>query len=188
MKIDLNAPVGIGIKIVAAMTGLAILLFVVSLAFAPRSMVHTVASIAEPAPEVKHAPTVEIAPAKVRAYAPKVKKELGLPPSAAGNPSIYALGATRVEPDFHPVTISTTINEQTGEVTMYEKREPLPWVAPTLRGEAGIAYGVRSDGTMGGRLFVNQGLLDIKSVRMGATATLDQDGTAFAGLSLSYRW
>lgn len=164
------------------------ILALLSLSFAPRSPVDATAKVAPPAPEVKRVPKVELKPAKVKAYAPKAKQELALPEPAASNPSIYALGATRIEPDFHPVTVTTTLDEATGEVAVYEKREPLPWAALTRRGEAGIAYGMKSDGTMGGRLFVNQALLDVKALRLGLAATLDQDGMAFGGVSLSFRW
>lgn len=175
-------------KILLAVLAVAFLLFIAGMIFAPEQDVQDVATVAPPAPEVKHAPTVEIKPAKVRAYAPKVKKDLSLPQAVVDNPSIYALGATRIEPDFHPVTVAATIDEQTGETVLYEKREPLPWVALTRRGEIGIAYGIKTNGTMGGRLFINHGLLDVKAVRVGVAATLDQDGTGFAGVSFAYRY
>lgn len=130
---------------------------------------------------------VTLPPQKVKVYPQKAKAKLSLPEPAASNPSVYALGASRVEPDWHPVTVTTTLDTDTGDVQVYQKREPLPWLAIPHRGEAGLAYGLKN-GQPNARLFVRQSLLDMKALRLGVEATADQDGEVFAGASLAWRW
>ena len=172
-------------RILWALLAAAAVLLAVNLA--GRRGADQVADVAPPAPQVRGMAKVDIRPSRVKALPPKAKAALKLPETAASNPSIYALGAARIEPDFRPVTVTTTLDADTGEVQVYSKREPLPWIAIPHRGEAGIAYGIK-DGQPAARLTVQQALLDIKALRLSATATLDQDGDTFAGVGLSYRW
>lgn len=141
----------------------------------------------EPAKPIAGLETAKITHAKVKAYTHQSKKALALPQAVIEDGSKYALGAATVKPGLHPVTVSTVLDADTGEVTQYEKQEPLPWVAPAIHGEAGIAYGIK-DGNRNGRLFLRQGLVDVKAMRLGVEATADQDGSLFAGASLAYRW
>jgi hypothetical protein len=146
---------------------------------------------AQTAPQLAKVGTVSLTTAKVKAYQPKAKATLGLPAKVVDNPDAHVLGATTVKPGIRPVTVSTVLDEETGDVTVYEKTEPLPWVALPHRGEVGITYGFKGgvDGIKpNARLFVRQSLLDVKALRIGVEVTADQDGDAFAGASLSYRW
>lgn len=139
------------------------------------------------APEVRQVEKVAITPPVVKAYAPKAKARLKLPAAVQVAPSIYALTASQVKADDRPHTIITTLDEDTGEVETYDRPDPLPWLAPETRGELGISYGLR-DGHPMGRLSVRQNLLQIKSLRLGSQASIDQDGQWFAGVGVWYRW
>ncbi len=138
-----------------------------------------------PAKVLKKTPTIDIKPPKVRVYAPKAKKDLGLPQAAQEKPTEHV---TTVKPDLRAHTIITTLDETTGQFTTYDKPEPLPWLAFSRRGEAGMAYGYSSSGQTGWRLYARQDLLQIKRLNIGAQAALDQGGQWFAGVAVGVRW
>lgn len=135
--------------------------------------------------------TVTITPKRLKVYNQKAKERLSLPEQATTNHNVHVLGAARVDAGIRPVTVSTTVDAETGDVQTYSKTEPLPWVAMSHRGEAGIAYGIKSGPngvTPNARLFVRQSLIDVKALQVGLEAKADQDGSLFAGASVAYRW
>lgn len=142
---------------------------------------------AAPAPAVADLKTVALSPRLVRALPAKAKARLKLPPAAQATPSLYALTASQVTADERPHTIITTLDVDTGEVTSYDRPEPLPWFAPETRGEIGIAHGLRNGQPMG-RLSLRQDLLQVKRIHLGGQASVDQDGEWFAGVGIWYRW
>ncbi len=145
-------------------------------------------SVATPAPELRQAaPTVVIKPSMVRVHSPAAKARLKLPAAVSADAGQHVLAASQVRADERPHTLITLLDERTGEATTFDRADPLPWLAPETRGELGISYGIR-DGMPVGRLSLRQNLLQLKSVRLGATATLDQDGQWFAGVGAFYRW
>jgi len=142
---------------------------------------------ATPAPALKAIEKTTIAPPTVQVYAPRAKAKLKLPASVQADAAVHVLAASQVRADERPHTLITTLNESTGAVETVDRADPLPWLAPETRGEMGISYGLR-DGTPMGRLSLRQNLVQIKSVRLGAVATLDQDGRWYAGVGAFYRW
>ena len=143
--------------------------------------------IATPAPQVATVPTVTIQPAQVRVLAPSAKRKLALPAAVQADAQQHVAAATRVDPGIRPVTVTSVLDADTGEITTYTREEPLPWLATTRRGEIGLAYGLRS-GQQTGRLYLHQGLVDLKTLRLNGIAHLDQDGQWFAGVALAYRY
>lgn len=125
--------------------------------------------------------------AKVSVYKPAAKKAVALPPEVKADPDKHVVAASRVVPDIHPHTVTTVLDSETGDVVTYDTKEPMPWLAPAYRGEAGIAYGIKNGVPMG-RLFVRQSLIDVKRLTLGVEVTADQDGEVFAGVAVSYRW
>lgn len=142
---------------------------------------------ATPAPALKSVDQVTITPPVVKVYAPKAKTKLKLPAAMQADAAVHVLAASQVRADERPHTLYTLIDERTGETQTYDRAEPLPWLAAETRGEVGIGYGLR-DGAPMGRLSLRQNLLQVKSVRLGAQANLDQDGQWFVGLGAWYRW
>lgn len=143
--------------------------------------------VATPAPAVAGMKPMTIQPKSVRALPPRAKRKLALPTEVQAATSIYALTASHVDPGERPRTLITTLDADTGEVVAYERIEPLPWIAPSTRGEVGISYGLR-DGVPMGRLSLRQNLLQVKALRLGAQAHLDEDGEWFAGVGVWYGW
>lgn len=185
--ISLKDKIGPQTAVILTLTMIGLILLVLNLVM-PKPGPTATAVAAKLAPEVSKIERVEVAPKTVKALPHKAKQKLALPEPVASDPNIYALGANRIKPDLYPVTVTTTLDAETGEIQTYEKREPMPLLALPKRGEAGVAYGFKPDGGPVWRLYARQGLLDVKAMRVGVEATLDSDGDAFAGASLSYRW
>lgn len=140
------------------------------------------------APILRAEPTLNLTPPKpLKVYRPAVKAKLKLPASVVEDAGQHVTASARMTADDKPYTLTAVLDTATGASTIYAKAEPLPLFALTARGEAGIAYGLR-DGVPMGRLYVMQDVAQIKAVRLGALATLDQDGRYFIGVRAGYRW
>lgn len=125
--------------------------------------------------------------AKVSVYKPAAKKKLHLPKPVQDSPSKHVVDASRVNPDFHSHTITTVLDSETGDVTTYDTKEPLPWLAPGHMGGVGVFYGLKNGKPMG-QLYAYHDLLQSKALFSGVRASLDQDGTNYAGGYVEYRW
>jgi hypothetical protein len=150
---------------------------------------------AKPAPEVKHKPKVEkpIKTKKVKVYAPEVKKDLKLPEVVQDDPALDVIASHQVKPDDHPQTVTTLLNTETGESETYVKRDPLPWLARSDRGEVGLALGFKN-AEPAVRLEGRQELFQVKAVHFGVTGSVDQQLNGaektdwFVGVGAWYRW
>lgn len=160
--------------------------------FRPQPAPVSVPVIATPSKAVSSVGT-ETVTMPVKVYKPEAKKRLNLPKSLQMDSAKHVAASSTIKPDDHPHTVSTIIDDKTGEVTTYDTREPLPWLAVDNHGEAGMAYGIR-DGQATVRLEVRQNLLDVKAVKLGVQASVDQPlagsiaPSYFVGVGLSYRW
>lgn len=160
--------------------------------FRPQPAPVSVPVIATPSKAVSSV-GVETIRTPVKVYKPEAKKRLNLPQNITQDASKHVAASSTIKPDDHPHTVSTVIDDKTGEVTTYDTRGPLPWLAVDNHGEAGVAYGIR-DGQPTVRLEVRQNLLDVKAVKLGVEATVDQPmsgplgSSYFVGVGLAYRW
>jgi hypothetical protein len=121
-------------------------------------------------------------------YAPTAKKKLDLPPEIQSDPNKYVLSASTVKPSLRSTTITEVVDKETGASTELVRVEPYPLIAAEQTGEARIDYGIKSTGATVGRLSLREGLVQVKGVNLGVTATVDTDRAAFAGVGLGYRW
>lgn len=162
-----------------------VLLLSVAWTFWPRHVPPvSVPVIAKPAlPKVQK----ETIQAKVSVYKPVAKKKLNLPKSVQDSPTKHVVDASRVAPDFHPHTITTVLDSETGDVTTYDTKETLPWLAPGHMGGVGVFYGLK-DGKPTGQVYAWHDLLQAKSLFAGVRASLDQDGTNYVGGYVEYRF
>lgn len=129
----------------------------------------------------------------IKVYTPKAKKKAKIPQSMKDDSSIHLVSSSSVKADTHPHTISTVVDAQTGNVTTYDVRDPLPWIAINPHGEAGIGYGWKYSQGQGlhqaTRLIVRQNLLDVKAAKISLQGSIDpQDREAFAGVFLTASW
>lgn len=153
--------------------------------------------IARPSGEVAKVPVKTVTPkAGVKVYrgGAALKDGLKLPRDAVEDPDVEVLASSHVKADDHPHTVTTVIDTETGESTTYDRRDPLPWMAWSERGHAGVAVGLKS-GEPTARLQVEQEIVTVKALRLSGIATVDQPlnagatgGDFFAGVMVKYQW
>lgn len=150
---------------------------------------------AQPSKHVANVPKVDtlIKGGKIKTYPPAVKDGLKLPPVIRDDPAQQVVASTSVKSDDHPQTVTTTVNTDTGETETIIRREPLPWLAWSDRGGAGMYAGIKN-GIPSVRLQAHQELFAVKAVHFGAMASVDQpingpiSADYFIGVGAEYRW
>lgn len=156
--------------------------------FMPTPMPPGIHMPATPAPELKREKTVPAQVAgPIQVYKPAAKKKLKLPAQIQDDPEQHVVASTRTPNDEREHTVTTVLDTSTGKFETYDRAEPLPWAAVATKTQVGMFYGYRGDEPVV-RLQAQQELLQIKAVRLGATATLDSDGEAFVGVGAWARW
>ena len=123
-------------------------------------------------------------------YKERAKDKLGLPTAVVAASEQRVLGATQVNPNERPTTVSAVLNTTSGDTTFYQRLDPLPWFALETRRELGLAYGFKKDDAGGAvaRLFGKVDLVQIKMIRAGLLGNVDSDGDWYAGAGVSLRW
>jgi hypothetical protein len=146
---------------------------------------------AKPAAEVKNeAPSVTIKPPSVKVFKPAVKTNLKLPASVTNDDNVHVLASSKTANDERPHTVTTTIDQRTGEVTTYDRTDPLPWLAVNTKSEIGVFYGLKH-GEQALRIEGRQELLQIKVLHAGVIGTVDatrQGVDSFIGAGVWARW
>jgi hypothetical protein len=143
---------------------------------------------AQVAPQLAPIPKQTIRPAKVRAYVPAAKAKLKLPDSMLNDQSVYVLDSSLLPSDTYPQTVTTVIDEQSGEVQTVVRREPLPWLAAEHRGELRLDAGVKNGLAKVVRLTLREDLLQVKALHAGINASVDTDGQFFVGAGVGWKW
>lgn len=159
----------------------------------PPAPTQAVATPIADTPALKKVKKVKTPVKAIETYADEAKATLKLPPAVIADMEIKVIDATKVASSDHPQTVSTTLNVETGKVETYIKEEPLPWLAFNQRGQARIDTGYKLNRLTGvpqraSRLTVMHDFMQTKALSVGVSASVDTDGSAFAGLGLSYRW
>ena len=122
------------------------------------------------APEVKRLPVIEIEikkPVKVYAGGKKIKEKLDLPDVIVMDLSQSVIASTKVQADDHSHTVTTVINSETGKTETFDRRDPLPWIGFTTKGDVMLSAGLNVSGDQVGMIQARQGILRIKSVTLG---------------------
>ena len=146
-------------------------------------------------PKVNGLPKVstKVASGSVKTYPAAAKNKLKLPDDILNDSAKQVIEATQVDRSEHKQTVTTVLNTETGETETITRAEPLPWVQFDTRGSVGIYAGIKN-GQPAVRLEAKQDLFDIKAVRCGAIASVDQAMSGpvgvdyFAGLGCAYSW
>jgi len=156
--------------------------------FKPEPMPTGIHLPAAPAPELRREKTIPVQVAEpIQVYKPAAKAKLKLPPAVQADPKQHVVASTRTPNDERQHTVTTVLDTSTGELNTYDRAEPLPWLAADTKTEIGLMYGLKG-GDQIIRLQGRQTLLQVKAVRVGATATLDSDGESFIGIGAWARW
>lgn len=148
------------------------------------------AVLVAPSKQLQDVPTVtkDIA---VRVYPAKVKKPLGLPKAIQEDNTKSVVAATDLPKSKHERTVTTVIDEITGEATNYVQEKPLPLFAKASTGSAGLYLGFKNL-EPAVRAEVRQDLFAIKALTLGVTASADvtQSGNTdtFIGIGGRFEW
>lgn len=153
--------------------------------------------IATPAHEVKSVPKIDVEvkrPVKVYKGGAGLKGGLKLPDPVVQDDAQQVLASSKIDAtDDHPHTVTTVLNTETGQSETYVRTDPLPWVAWSSRGGAGVYAGIKN-GEPAVRLEARQELFTVKAVHFGAIASVDQPISGpvgldyFVGVGAEYRW
>lgn len=143
---------------------------------------------AKPDPILRGVPTQDITPPKIKVYAPIAKQKLKLPDPVQADPHTYVLTSSRLPNDTHPQTVTTVINDQTGDVSTITRREPLPWLAIEKTGELRLDYGIKRGLDRVARLSYREDFIQVKAFHAGLTAAIDSDGEYFVGVGVGWKW
>ena len=141
---------------------------------------------AKTAPEVKYIPKEVIKIKEVIVYRDVAKEKLDLPAEIKSDPKIHVATSVVIEPSDRQTNITTLLNES-GEFTTYQKSLPYPWVKFEDRKEVTITQGWRDTQPMT-RLSGSWELLQTKAFHWGVNGSIDLDGQKMVGASVSYRF
>lgn len=148
----------------------------------------TIVSIKETtiSPELAKVDKVEITPKKVIVYAPAAKVKL--PTEIKEEQSLAVLGSTILPPSEKQQSIYSLLNVDTGESKIIVTEKPDPWLSVESRKMIQISYGVKNFNNTVGRIEFTDDLVQIKNSHFGINASLDTDGTFFAGVGVNFRF
>lgn len=178
-------------QILAVVALSAVLAYGMAWYYKPQPVPPGVTVEAKPAPEVKNEPKVDVPITKpVKAYKPAVKTKLKLPESIASDPSQHVITSIKTPNDERQHTITTVINDKTGESNTFDRVEPLPWMAIDTKTELGVYAGLKH-GEQAIRIEAKQALLQVKALHLGAVASADltrAGADGFIGVGGWARW
>lgn len=157
----------------------------------PASIPPGVTVEAKPAAEVRNETRVDVAvKPPIKAYAPGVKGKLKLPQSVISDDAKHVIASSKTANDERPHTVTTVVDSGTGEVTTYDRTDPLPWLAVNTKSEVGVFYGLKN-GEQALRVEGRQELLQVKALHAGVVGTVDatrQGVDGFIGAGVWARW
>jgi hypothetical protein len=141
---------------------------------------------ATPAKEVKNVERIIERPQIIYVYPKETKQKV--PEDIKKNDEEKMVASTLVKSDDHDHTVSTVLNIKTGEFKTFDYKEPLPFFRMREDGEIAVSYGFKNGLGQVGRLSIDQNIVQIKKIKIGASADVDTDSDWFAGVTVKYSW
>lgn len=123
----------------------------------------------------------------IEAYAPKIKKKLGLPESVQKDDSISVIATADVPRTEHPLIASALLNRGTGIGEIAFTPQPLPWLARADGLAVGAFWGASDETTGAVRIYARYELVQTKRVRWLAGGSLETGARWFAGIGAEFR-
>lgn len=123
----------------------------------------------------------------IEAYAPKIKKKLGLPESIQKDDSISVIATADVPRTEHPLIASALLNRGTGVGEIAFTPQPLPWLARGNGLAVGALWGASDETTGAVRIYARYELAQTKRVRWLAGGSLETGARWFAGVGAEFR-
>lgn len=124
------------------------------------------------APEIVDVPK-ETIQSPVVTYAPKAKKRLHLPAPVIEDDTKRVTAASKVDTGDRTHTITAVLDTHTGETTLYDRPDPLPWLGTRARTEIGVYTGIRDFRQMVTRVAARHEFMQAKQAHVGLVANAD---------------
>lgn len=145
------------------------------------------ATPAPPAPELRAEIATRVECKPIVVYRDKIKQELGLPADVQANPARQVVAATKVPADDHARTVSAVADLESGQIDLFIRQDPRPWLALERRPSIGLVYGVDEDGRTLLRGIGQVDLLQSRRLHLGAVLHVDTGGHVLAGATVTFR-
>lgn len=123
----------------------------------------------------------------IKVYPKTAKPKLHLPETVVKDDAKQVTATGTLKAEERDYTISSVIDTNTGESTVYAEPKPLPWIGPGRGGRIGVAYGLKH-GEIVGRLYGSHDLLQVKALHAGFMGNVDTDSEWFAGGYIEWRF
>jgi len=145
--------------------------------------------LAPPSKELAKEETKRLDCKPVLVYRDKVEKKLGLTASVTKDSSKHVVASSKVPPSDYPHTMTAVYDDRIGNVDMYMRQDPLPWLAFNRRGAIGAAYGFKDEAQgFVTRVYGRIDLLQIKMLHAGLLGDVDNAGGWYGGAFVEGRW
>lgn len=125
----------------------------------------------------------------VLVYRDKVEKKLGLPDIVTKDQDKHVVASSPAPASDYPHTMTAVYDDKVGNIDMFLRQDPLPWLAFNRRGAVGVAYGFK-DGASGfvTRAYGRMDLLQVKRLHAGIMGDVDNAGGWYVGGFVEGRW
>ena len=143
---------------------------------------------AVPAKELAGEKTTKLECKPVLIYRDKLKEKLGIPDPVKSDPKTHIAASANIPASEYPYTISALYSEDTGAVSLYTRKDRLPWLATASKGSVGLHWGAQDDGTTTTRLSASYSVLQVKRLNLGLTGDISTSDRAFVGVGGEVRF
>jgi hypothetical protein len=125
---------------------------------------------------------------KVTVLPQSAKTKTNLPQAVQDDPSKHIVDTASFPITDRPFTAVATYDEQSGDVSISARNDPLPWLAAENRWYIRFGGGVKTRSGTVGKIAVGGNLVQVKALHVGVEADLYTDGDAYAGAHVEYQF
>lgn len=170
--------------------GIFIGILVAAAIYAYKTMKPSLASVlVTKAPELEKEKPTRLDCRPVLVYRDKVEAKLGLPDIVTKDPDKHVVASAKVPVSDYPHTMTAVYDEKVGNVDMFLRQDPLPWLAFNRRGALGVAYGFKDDASGAvARVYGRMDLIQVKRLHLGLLGDVDSGGDWYGGGFIELRW
>lgn len=122
---------------------------------------------------------------EIQVYRHKTKKLTRLPESVRKDRKLHVVASTRIPNDDHTHVVTAIYAEKDGKVSLFDHKEPKPWLHFNKKTTLGIAYGVSNIETSY-QASLDYRLLSIKKLNVNLTGNARSDQSWFGGVQIQY--
>ena len=140
------------------------------------------AVVAQPAKELRGETTATLTGKPVVVYREKVAEKLGIPKGAG-----HVTGSAKIPADGHQHTVTPVYDEGTGRISIFDRRDPLPWLARENRWQFNVIYGLNENADTAVRGTLLYDLIQSKRLHLGGGVSVETGGRSLIGVSVTFR-